>query len=57
MTTYKVVTQGRIDGTFRSEKSAIKNCGPESVVVMVVKSGTYESRTVIHPAVGTTFSK
>lgn len=56
MIKYEVNTMGRVDGTYRSEKSAVARCGEGAVVVMVARSGTYESRTVIHPNNGNTHS-
>lgn len=56
MKTFQVKTEGRLDSEHKSEKTAIRNCGEGSVVVMVVKSGTYESRTVVYPEYGETRS-
>lgn len=54
--TYEVRTLGRVNATYLSEEEAIKNCGEESCVVMVVKDGSYSSQTTVCPEKGQTYS-
>mgnify|MGYP003654237229 CR=1 FL=1 len=51
-------TQSTIS-THRTEAAAIKAASKieDSRIVMDVTSGTYQSSTVIYPAVGTTYSR